>query len=211
MKANSPLGALNITIRVMRLEDMRAVFQIGQQLFTAEKWPTLYRAWDEYEITELFGTDGEYCLVAETARGRVVGFALGTMMQKPHTAWRYGWLLWLGVSPRHAGRGIGGRLVNQLTERFIEDDARMMLVDTDAGNTEALEFFRAQGFGREVSHVYLSKNFATLPRYRERRAAKRRAMARRRRQILMSRVVRGLEAKGKLRNRGVRQSTPVVR
>jgi len=197
-KLNGVPGALELRIREMGLEDLREVFQIGQELFTAEKWPTLYRAWDEYEITELYGRDGEFCLVAETERGRVVAFALGTMMQKPQSAWRYGWLLWLGVSPRYAGRGIGARLVNQLTERFIEHDARMILVDTDEDNTEALEFFATQGFGHAVRHVYISKNLAKHPRYREWQAAKRRAISRDRKRVLMSRVVRGRDAMAKL-------------
>jgi len=200
-----PLG-LNVIIREMRLEDMPAVFDIGQRLFTAEKWPTLYRAWDEYEITELFGTDGEFCLVAESESGRVVGFALGTLMQKPRSAWRYGWLLWLGVAPRYAGHGIGARMVHQLTKRFIRHDARMMLVDTDEANAEALEFFRSQGFGHEVRHIYLSKNFENLPGYRQWRAAMRRALRRRGARMLISQVVRGCEAKAKLNQTARRAS-----
>lgn len=200
-RKNGLAGAPEVNIRQMRLEDMHRVFEIGQQLFTPERWPTLYRAWDEYEITELYGTDGEFCLVAETERGRVVGFALGTLMQKPQSAWRYGWLLWLGVAPRYAGRGIGARLVHQITERFIEHGARMMLVDTDEENTEALEFFRQQGFGHEVRHIYLSKNFAQHPRYRALRAARRRALARRRNRVLTSQVVRGNAARAKLKRR----------
>jgi len=202
MKRKNGLAAVpEVNIRQMRLEDMPRVFKIGQQLFTPERWPTLYRAWDEYEITELYGTDDEFCLVAETERGRVVGFALGAMMQKPQSAWRYGWLLWLGVAPHYAGRGIGGRLVHHITERFIEHGARMMLVDTDEENTEALEFFRQQGFGHEVRHIYLSKNFVHHPHYRAWRAAKQRARARRRRRVLTSQVVRGNAARAKLQRR----------
>lgn len=157
-----------VEIREMTFNDLRAVFELGTRLFTPDRWPTLYRAWDEFEIVHLFGSDGEFCLVAEL-EGRIVGFALGTMMKKPRSSWRYGWLLWLGVSRRHKKRGIGTRLINQLTDRFIEAGARMMLVDTDDENHDALKLFRRLGFGDEMKHVYLSKNLVSHPSYRRRK------------------------------------------
>ncbi len=54
--------------------------------------------------------------------------------------------------------GIASRLVRRLTERFLERDARIMLVDTDEDNADALAFFRQNGFGQERRHVYLSQN-----------------------------------------------------
>ncbi|MBI1177842.1 GNAT family N-acetyltransferase [bacterium] len=158
-----------IEIREMTFNDMRAVFDLGTRLFTPEKWPTLYRAWDEYEIVQLFGSDGEFCLVAEID-ARVVGFALGTMMKKPRSSWRYGWLLWLGVAPRMKQRGIGTRLLNQLTDRFIDAGARMMLVDTDDENHDAINLFRKLGFGDAMKHVYLSKNLVSHPSYRRKKS-----------------------------------------
>jgi ribosomal protein S18 acetylase RimI-like enzyme len=158
-----------INIREMELRDIPAVFALGQRLFTAEKWPTLYRSWDEHELLQLFGTDEETCLVAES-EGLVAGFALGRMMDKPRSAWRYGWLLWLGVDPTFKRRGIASRLIKQITERFIDREARIMLVDTDEDNEEALAFFRRHGFGQELRHVYLSENLEDHPYYREKKA-----------------------------------------
>ena len=117
----------------MQLNDLPVVFRLGQRLFTAEKLPTLYRSWDEHEILELFHSDEETCLVAEDD-GKIVAFALGCMMEKPRSAWRYGWLEWLGVSPRYKRCGIARRLLNQLTQLFIDREARIMLVDTDEDN-----------------------------------------------------------------------------
>ena len=178
----------------MTLDDLPEVFALGQQLFTAEKWPTLYRSWDQYEIVELFDSDGEFCLVAETEH-RIVGFALGTLMEKHGSPWRYGWLLWLGISQRHRGRGIAARLLNRLTDLFIEHGARIMLVDTDAGNEQALKFFRKQGFGNDLMHVYLSKNFEEHPSYIELRARRKRIRSLRRRRLVGSRVARGKRSK----------------
>jgi ribosomal protein S18 acetylase RimI-like enzyme len=181
-------------IREMALQDLPEVFALGQRLFTAEKWPTLYRSWDQYEVVELFDSDGEFCLVAETEH-RIVGFALGTLMEKYGSPWRYGWLLWLGISKRYRGRGIAARLLNRLADLFIHHGARIMLVDTDAANEQALHFFRGQGFGNDLMHVYLSRNFAEHPSYIELQARKKRIRSLRRRRLLGSRVVRGKKAK----------------
>jgi len=156
------LSAAPVNIRDLALDDIPAVFELGQQLFTPEKLPTLYRAWDEDEVVQLFTADRDTCLVAEMG-GRIVGFALGRIMEKPRSAWKYGWLLWLGVEGTLKRRGIATRLLRQLTSRFIEREARIMLVDTDEHNRHALAFFRKHGFGQEVRHVYLSQNLDDHP------------------------------------------------
>jgi ribosomal protein S18 acetylase RimI-like enzyme len=158
----------NVELRQMQLKDLPAVFRLGQILFTAEELPTLYRSWDEHDILELFQSDEETCLVAEDD-GKIVGFALGCMMEKPRSAWRYGWLEWLGVAPRLKRRGIARRLLKQLTQLFIDRDARIMLVDTDEENADALAFLRRTGFGQETRHVYLSRNLDDHPKSVERK------------------------------------------
>lgn len=163
-------GPPSMQIRPMELADLPPVFELGQKLFTAEKLPTLYRSWDEDEVVELFGSDGETCLVAEMEE-RIVGFALGAMMEKPRNAWRYGWLEWLGIEPRYKRHGVASRLLARLTEMFIERDARIMLVDTDEGNDDALAFFRKKGFNHETKHVYLSRNLTSHPQYLEHKEA----------------------------------------
>ncbi|MGL4647877.1 MAG: GNAT family N-acetyltransferase, partial [Caldilineaceae bacterium] len=166
-------AAPGITIRTMRLEDLPKVYALGETLFTAEKWPALYRTWDEYEIIEYFASDGEFCLVAVTETDEeaedqeaeeLVAFCLGTLLEKRHSAWRYGYLVWMGVNPTLKGRGIGRRLLSHLTDLFVENGARMMLVDTAGDNENALRFFRSQGFGHELEHVYLSRNLDKHPK-----------------------------------------------
>jgi ribosomal protein S18 acetylase RimI-like enzyme len=158
----------SVEIREMELRDVPAVFDLGQKLFTAEEWPTLYRSWDDHELAQLFSSDADTCLIAETPDGKIVGFALGRVTEKPRSAWRYGLLMWLGVERRFKRAGIATRLVRQLTGLFIDRDARIMLVDTAAKNHAALAFFRRNGFGQEIRHVYLSQNLENDPRYIER-------------------------------------------
>ena len=148
----------------MQLKDVPDVFELGLRLFTAEDLPTLYRSWDDHELAQLFSQNAETCLVAATDE-RIVGFALGRVMDKPRSAWRYGWLLWLGVEKRYKRSGVATRLLHQLKGLFIERDARIMLADTAAKNHSAVGFFRRNGFGREIRHVYLSLNLEDDPRY----------------------------------------------
>ena len=156
-----------VEIREMELKDVPDVFELGQKLFTAEEWPTLYRSWDDHELASLFSNDAETCLVAE-ADGKVVGFALGRVTEKQRSAWRYGLLLWLGVERRFKRGCVATRMLRQLTGLFIERDARIMLLNTAATTPAALAFFRRSGFGQEIRHVYLSQNLENDPRYIQR-------------------------------------------
>lgn len=161
----------NLTIRELELDDLSKVFALGERLFTAEEWPTLYRTWDEYELVTMFASDGETCLVAEYEEN-IVGFVLGTLIEKRRGAWRYGYLVWLGVEPDLAQRGIGTTLVDELTAIFINLGARMMIVDTEAGNQSAIGLFKKMGFGNQNAHVYLSKNLTRHPQYIRRKKKK---------------------------------------
>lgn len=157
-----------LEIREMRLEDIHRVFSLGERLFTADKWPSLYRTWDEYEVVGLFASDGDFCFVADLD-DRVVGFALGTLIEKRRSAWKYGYLLWLGTDPDLRRMGIARQLVDRFTEQCIDEGARMMMVDTAAENDDAIRFFKRQGYGKAVQHVYMSRNLTTLPQYKRRR------------------------------------------
>ncbi len=154
----------NLTVREMRIEDIAPVYALGEKLFTADKWPSLYRTWDEYEPVRLFSSDGEFCFVAERD-AEVIGFALGTLIEKRKNPWKYGYLMWIGVEPEHAGIGVASRLADELTEEFIRAGARIMIVDTDAENEGAIAFFHRHGFGNEDKHVYMSRNLTRHPDY----------------------------------------------
>jgi ribosomal protein S18 acetylase RimI-like enzyme len=158
-----------VEIRQMELVDVAPTYELGQELFTAERWPTLYRTWDEYEVVSLYANERPNCLVADR-EGQIVGFAMGSVLEKRGEPWTYGYLLWLGVHPKMKRRGLGQRLIEELTVRFIDAGVRMMLVDTEDDNLAALSLFRHVGFGHERSHVYLSRNLTNHPEYLRRKA-----------------------------------------
>jgi ribosomal protein S18 acetylase RimI-like enzyme len=143
----------------MEIDDLSAVFHLGEQLFKASLFPNMYRTWDEHEIVQLFDSDREFCLVAE-CQGQLVGFALGTTVEKSRSAWKYGLLIWLGVAPEWQKSGVGLKLYHQFLELMTEEGVRMLIVDTEADNLPALHFFRKLGFGKPEEHIYLSLNLA---------------------------------------------------
>lgn len=159
LKKPAPAKRSVVSIRKMEIDDLPAVFHLGERVFTAKTVPNLYRTWDEHEVVELFDTDREYCLVAES-NDLLVGFTLGTTVEKSRSAWKYGLLIWLGVDPEYQARGVGRRLFNHFRDLMTRDGARILLVDTEADNTQALRFFKKLGFGKPEPHVYLSLNLA---------------------------------------------------
>lgn len=144
-----------VVIRTATIDDLAAIFHLGESLFTSRQFPNLYRTWDEYEVTGLFHSDREYCLVAEV-EDEVAGFAMGTIIEKQRTAWNYGHLIWLGVGSRFHRMGIASRLFDAFQERMKDAGVRMLMVDTQADNTSALRFFQKKGFTNPTDHVYLT-------------------------------------------------------
>jgi ribosomal protein S18 acetylase RimI-like enzyme len=157
-----------LEIDELTVDDIAGVFHLGERVFTAERWPTLFRTWDEYEVLSAYQSDLETSLVA-TIEGELAGFALGTLIEKDRNAWVYGYVKWVAVDPKFAGWGVGGALVRALRAAFIEMGARMLLVDTEADNLPARAFFKKLGFAQETEHVYLSLNLTKEPDYQRHR------------------------------------------
>ena len=149
-----------VQIRTMEIDDIPAVFHMGEKLFTAEKHPTLYRTWDEYEVTHFFNIEPDLCLVASKG-DTVIGFALGNTIEKPQTAWNYGYLVWLGVAGKYQKYGIAGKLLDAMTERLRGMGMRILIADTQADNKAAIDFFKKYGFANPTKHVYMSLNLET--------------------------------------------------
>lgn len=147
----------NIEIRTATIDDLAAIFHLGEKVFTSQEVSNLYRTWDEYEVTHLFNSESEHVLVAETD-GRVVGFAMGTVIEKARSAWNYGHLLWLGVDPDFAGRQVGSLLFDVFREIMEAAGIRMLMVDTQADNAPAVKFFQRKGFENPTDHVYMTLN-----------------------------------------------------
>ena len=155
-----------LEIRQMTIDNLAAVFHLGERLFTADFSPSMYRTWDEYEITTLFNSDSELCLVAELT-GEIVGFALGTTVDKLHSSWKYGYLVWIGVRPGLQKCGAGNQLFKEIKQRMVDQGVRMLIIDTDAENEAGIGFFKKQGFNNIQKHVYMTLNLSRARRKRK--------------------------------------------
>lgn len=149
-----------IRVRPVTIDDLPAIFHMGERLFTPQGASNLYRTWDEYEVTRLFNTEPEYMMVADTG-DRLVGFLLGSVIEKRNTPWNYGHLLWLGIDPTFARQGIAGRLFDRYRDLVQAAGVRMLMVDTQADNDTAIQFFRTKGFSNPIDHVYMTLNLET--------------------------------------------------
>ena len=101
----------SVHVRNMEIDDLAPVYHLGEEVFTSDLYPYLYRTWDEWEVIGLYNTDPDYCLVAEIEE-QLAGFILGTIINK--SSWTYGYIIWLGVNPNFQRRGVGDKLVDKL-------------------------------------------------------------------------------------------------
>ena len=144
-----------VTVRGMTIDDLPRVFHLGEKLFTLQRFPNLYRVWDEFEVIDTFSGNPDHCFVAVDAADRVVGFFLASIIEKRHSP-RYGYLKWLGVDKAYEGQGIAQHLFTTFYAIMEDEEIPMLLVDTEAINTRALHFFERQGFSSPRDHFFLT-------------------------------------------------------
>jgi ribosomal protein S18 acetylase RimI-like enzyme len=157
MSETTLTGEDTLRIREMTIDELSEVFHIGEEVFTAEYSQSLYRTWDEYEVTTFFNSDNELCLVADAGE-KILGFALGTTVKKHNSPWKYGYLVWLGVRRDIQQGGVGSGLFKEIKRRMKEQGVRMIIIDTSADNEPAIRFFEKQGFADIQEHVYMTLN-----------------------------------------------------
>ena len=159
MKPDSNIS--DFEIRPAGIDDLAPIFHLGEELFRADAVSSLYRTWDEFAVTSQFNAEPEFMLVAADMQDQVVGFAIGSMIEKAATAWNYGHLIWLGVRPDFGSKGVGSALFDAFRDVIREHGVRMMLVDTQADNEGAIRFFENKGFTNPIGHIYMTLNLGS--------------------------------------------------
>lgn len=145
---------LKVRIKPMVIDDLAPAFHLGEKLFTLKNLPNLYRIWDEYEIIDFYNSSSDYCLSA-FVEGKLVGFLLGTVIEKTKRK-KYGYLVWTGVHHDFNGMGIASSLFEEFKELMIKEHVSTIIVDTQADNKHAIEFFKRKGFKDPQDHVYMT-------------------------------------------------------
>lgn len=170
----------NVSVHEMGVDHIPAVYRLGHRLFKSQEASTFYRTWDAYEVTNNFNQDPHLTLVAETRKGTIAGFALGTTYEDEAGGWKYGYILWMGVSPRQQRSGLGAQLYHEMERRMHEEGVRMAFVDTARSNTGAIKFFKRMGYGKPEAEVWMSK---VLQRTRKSKNNEREAPAPKKRRV----------------------------
>ena len=136
----------------------------------------------------------------------IIGFALGTTYGDESGGWKYGYVLWMGVSPRWQGAGVGAELYHEMERRMHQDGVRMTFVDTARSNTGAIKFFKRMGYGKPEAEVWMSK---LLQRTRKGKCAQKTSVSRGRRTLPRRIVARRLRRKRQLRRSGISPTRPI--
>lgn len=146
-------------IRQMSLEDLPNVWHLGEKVFLPESLQFTYRTWNIDELLSLFHGDPELCLVAEDAgSGKIIGFAMGTILKRPFSPWTYGYFIWAGIQKMRQKTGVGRRLYRELEKRFKDRGARIVMVDVESNNPAGVRFIKRLGFEEAQTYIWFSKN-----------------------------------------------------
>lgn len=157
MKTTKKTPSRSVAVREMRVNDIPTVYRLDQRLFQTREILTLYRTWDAYEVTHNFNQDPRLSLVAESANGKIVGFALGTTYENESGGWKYGHVLWMGITARWQRFHAGSELYHEMERRMHHDGVRMVFIDAARSNMGAIKFFKKMGYGRPETEVWMSK------------------------------------------------------
>lgn len=150
---------LRIEIRQMTLDDLSEVWKIGEKVFSPSRLPFTYRTWNVDELLSIFNDAPELCLVAEDLKSeKIVGFALGVILARPQSSWKYGYFNWVGVLRISQKSGVGKRLYNELERRFKQKGARIAIVDVESNNPTGIRFVKGLNFKPAESYIWFSKN-----------------------------------------------------
>ena len=142
-------------IRAMQMQDMAAVYKLGNTVFTAAEFPNMYRTWDDFCVVEAYTASSDYCFIAydDSDNKTIVGFLLGQTVRKGDTTTR-GYIEWVGVLPAYRRVGVATALIQAFTQ--AAQGCSLLLADTQADNQPAIQLLAKAGLAHQTGHVYLT-------------------------------------------------------
>jgi ribosomal-protein-alanine N-acetyltransferase len=147
--------AREIRVRGLREDDVPRVVEIERECFSTP--------WREDTFHGLLRREDADVLVAETADGRVMGYAVcWTVIDQSE-------LGNLAVSPAARGAGIGGALVDAVVDHIRDRGAAECYLEVRASNEAAQTLYRHRGFvpvGRRPRYYSLPPEDALVMRLR---------------------------------------------
>ena len=145
---------MDVTIRDARGDELATIQSLNHDLFVHDQEydPTLWMNWPfednkgaRYFMEKINHANG-VCLVAEM-NGEIVGYVAGSMKKAPsHRDVTLSELENMLVKDGHRGQGIGGKLAKAFVDWSREQGAQRVTVSAYAGNADAVQFYKNQGF-----------------------------------------------------------------
>jgi len=142
----------NVIIRKATLNNLYEIQTLNNQLFELEKEnfdPTLVENWPITEEGEkYFKTliEEAYVIVA-TLNDKIVGYLAGSINEKgSYEEIQYGEVNNMFINSECRGYGIGKLLINDFKKYCISNGIKDLMVTASARNTNAIEFYRRNGF-----------------------------------------------------------------
>jgi len=122
-----------IVLRDFAPEDLDAAYLLDQSCFE----PGI--AYTRGQIRAFLERDGAIGLVAE-GQGGLAAFAIG------HVAGTEGHVVTIDIAAAERRRGLGRRLLSELTSRMAAAGARETRLEVDVRNTGAIRFYERMGY-----------------------------------------------------------------
>jgi ribosomal-protein-alanine N-acetyltransferase len=122
-----------IVLRDFAPEDLEAAYRLDQSCFE----PGI--AYTRGQIRTFLEGEGAIAIVAEGGRG-LVAFAIG------HVAGTQGHVVTIDIAAPERRRGLGRRILSELASRMAAAGARVVRLEVDRRNTDAIRFYERMGF-----------------------------------------------------------------
>jgi ribosomal protein S18 acetylase RimI-like enzyme len=151
----------------MKMKDIASVYHIGNSIFVASEYPTLFRTWDDFAVVENYEISSEFCFVAESDdnddENEIIGFLLGETVTKARVGTR-GYIQWVAVLPPYRRMGIASALIDRFVKVAASENISLLLADTPADNDPAISMFEKAGLCYKTDHVYLTCQLRDIER-----------------------------------------------
>lgn len=129
-----------VSIRNMEIDDLKAVFQLGELLFCKDK--DSKRLWNEQNLVEAIAPEIELSFVA-VRKKKLLGFLIGCMGKGNNPS---AVIMWIGVRDNFKNSGIETEMIKNFRKSAISRKADILRTEIDAEDVQLLEIFQKIGF-----------------------------------------------------------------
>ena len=135
----------DVAIHPMRVEDLSAVFRLGNALYPGSE--RRHRPWKEDAVADILSRNLEFSRTAQIKK-KIVGFVIGAVDGRQAV------ILWTGIDPAVAAPGLEERLVASFIDGLADTAVRSVRIEIPIINGQLNELFDKIGF-TEIGRVLI--------------------------------------------------------